>query len=220
MHFCENNTAIICLVLTFEYRAVKTRWEGKMAELATEQLIYLLYAQAYLEAGTVTKGTVKSHLSNESKKKAEEIYSALQEQELIKEISKGRFCVTEQGLESLATNLATTDYKFDSAKGSKVLNTLLSCMKVPNTSRSQASPSDAMSFNEFQEKFKALYFEERKQQELRGVVAIRSDELCHQFMEHNYISSEALRQYFERLKSTGKIFAVDEKGSELIQWVE
>jgi FMN-dependent NADH-azoreductase len=39
-------------------------------------------------------------------------------------------------------------------------------------------------------------------------------------MEINLISPKKLSQYFDLLKSNGKIFAVDEKGQELIQWVE
>ena len=130
-----------------------------MAQLTTEQLIYLLYASAYAEAETVTKGTVKSYLSDEWKGKAEEIYGVLQAQGLIKQTSKGRFSVTEQGFGSLVTNLSTTDYQFSSVKGPKVLNTLLSCVKKAHP---QSNLSEEMTFGEFQEKFKALYFEERR----------------------------------------------------------
>ena len=81
-----------------------------MAKLTTEQLIYLLYARAYTEKDTVIKSTVKSYLAKEWKVRSEQIYDALQTQELIKQASKGRFYVTEQGLQALVTNLATTDY--------------------------------------------------------------------------------------------------------------
>lgn len=191
-----------------------------MIELTTEQLIYLLHASAYMEADTVTKSTVKSYLPSKWKGKAEKIYDALQGQGLIEQISKGRFSVTKQGTEALITNLVSTDYKFDSVKGPKLLNALLVCIKEAAKNHTQGKSHEEMSFNEFQEKFQALYFEERRQQELRGVVAIHSDELCHKFREQNSISQEKLSQYFELLKSTGKIFAVDEKGNELIQWVE
>lgn len=199
---------------------VKTEWEGNMAQLTVEQLIYLLYASAYIEAETVTKGTVKSYLPNEWKGKSENIYAALQTQGLTKQVSKGRFSLTEQGVEALVANLATTDYKFDSVKGPKVLNVLLTCIGKAAKAHLQTKQSEEMSFDEFQEKFKLLYFEERRQQEIRGVVAIHSDVLCQKFKQQNSISQETLNQYFKQLKSTDKIFAVDEKGSELIQWVE
>ena len=77
-----------------------------------------------------------------------------------------------------------------------------------------------MDFDTFVEKFKALYFEERKRQELRGVVAIRSREICHKFLEQNDISQSNLNKNFALLKSNGKVFAVIEKEDELIQWVE
>ncbi|MBD1926430.1 hypothetical protein H6F74_09240 [Trichocoleus sp. FACHB-90] len=191
-----------------------------MAKLTTEQLIYLLYARAYTEGDTVTKSTVKSYLSAEWKETVDKIYDALQAQELIKQTGKGRLSVTEQGVQALIANLATTDYKFSSVKGPKVLNTLLTCIKEAVNSHSQVMPFKEMTFDEFQEKFKSLYFEERRKQELRGVVAIHSQELCQKFTKHNSISQEKLSQYFELLKSNGKIFAVEEKGNELIQWVE
>jgi hypothetical protein len=191
-----------------------------MTQLTVEQLIYLLYASAYIEADTVTKGTVKSYLPSEWKGKAEPIYDALQSEGLIKQIAKGRFSVTDQGVAALVTNLGTTDYKFDSVKGPKVLNVLLDCLKKAAKAHPQAKSSEEMSFDEFQEIFKALYFEERRQQELRGVVAIHSKELCQKFREQNSISQEKLNHYFEQLKSTSQILAVVEKGHELIQWVE
>lgn len=191
-----------------------------MAQLTVEQLIYLLHANAYIEAGTVTKGTVKSYLPNKWKEKAEEIYVALEKQKLIEQVSKGRFSVTEEGVKALVTNLSTTDYKFDSVKGPKVLNILLTCIGKAAKAHPQAKQSDELSFDEFQEKFKALYFEERRQQELRGVVAIHSKELCQKFREQNPISQEKLNHYFELLKSTNKILTVVEKGHELLQWVE
>lgn len=191
-----------------------------MAQLTVGQLIYLLHANAYIEADTVTKSTVKSYLPNKWKEKAEEIYVALERQKLIKKVSRGRFSVTEEGVKVLVTELSTTDYKFDSVKGPKILNTLLTCIGKAAKAHPQTKQSEELSFDEFQEKFKALYFEERRHQELRGVVAIHGKELCQKFIEQNPISQEKLNQYFELLKSTNKILAVVEKGYELIQWVE
>ena len=188
-----------------------------MTRLTIEQLIYLLYAKAYTEIDTVTKGTVKSYLTQEWKSIAENIYDTLLQQELIKQTSKGRFSLTDQGLEALVIGLATTDYKFDSVKGAKVLNTLVACIKLASNFHEQITSSKEMSFDEFEEKFKKLYFEERRKQELRGVVAIHSQELCKQFEKMYPISENKIAQYFDLLKSEGKIFAVIEKGHELIQ---
>ncbi|MBD2091982.1 hypothetical protein H6F67_19225 [Microcoleus sp. FACHB-1515] len=199
-----------------------------MAELTTEQMLYLLYADSYSERGTVTKGTVKSHLPSEWQKQAQEICTALQTQELILQVDKegkptkreGRFSVTPQGKKALASSLAVTTYQFDSSKGQKVLNTLLACIKETSQDSPASKSQQEMSFAEFEQKFKQLYFEERKRQELRGVVAIHSKELCQKFMDATSISEEKLIQNFELLKSNGKIFSVIEKDNELIQWVE
>lgn len=192
-----------------------------MSELSTEQLLYLLYAVAYSAEGTVTKGAVKNCLSKKLRKDANDIYDAVFKQELIESPKKGRLFVTEQGKKALVANLQTTTYQFDSQKGSKVLNTLLYLFKEasfnPQTITTLVEDID---FDTFVEKFKALYFEERKRQELRGVVAIRSREIRQIFIEHTPISQSNLDNYFNRLKSTGKIFAVIEKDDELIQWVE
>jgi len=199
-----------------------------MAKLTTEQMLYLLYADSYSEAGTVTKGTVKSHLPSEWRKQAQEICTTLQAQELILQVDKegkptkreGRFSVTPQGKKALANNLAATTYQFDSSKGQKVLNTLLACIKEASQDSPASKSQQEMSFAEFEQKFKQLYFEERKRQELRGVVAIHSKELCQKFIDENSISEEELSRNFELLKSNGKIFSVIEKDNELIQWVE
>lgn len=199
-----------------------------MADFTTEQAIYLLYAKAYIETGTVTKGVVKYHLPKEWQEKAEKIYTDLKAQKLIEPATKdgkptnrdGRFSVTEEGLKFLITNLAATDYKFTSSKGYKILNALLGCIKESAEVISQVKPSEEMTFEEFEKKFKSLYLEERRQQELKGVVAIHSKKLCQKFSEQNSVSQKTLSDYFEMLKTTGKILAVMERGNELIQWVE
>jgi len=191
-----------------------------MAKLTAEQLLYLLYASAYSITGTVTKSVVKSYLTKAWKETSDEIYQALQQQQLIEPAGRGRFAVTERGEKALVANLGATDYRFDSVKGPKVLNVLLKCLAKATEGYSQFKSSEEMTFTEFERKFQKLYFEERNRQELRGVVAIHSQELCHKFTEENSISQEELDHYFELLKSTGKIFSVIEKDSELIQWVE
>lgn len=191
-----------------------------MIQLTVEQLIYLLYASAYIEVDTVTKGTVKSYLPKEWKEKAEKIYTALQTQELIKQVSKGRFSVTEEGVEALVANLATTAYRFDSVKGPKVLNILLTCIGKAAKAHPQTKQSEEISFDGFQEQFKLLYFKERKQQSSRGVVAIRKREISKTFIEQNSISRQEFEKCFEILKSRGEISVIEGGEDELIEWVE
>ena len=192
-----------------------------MTKLSREQMLYLLYTVAYSDDGTVTQGTVKEHLSKELQKNADNICETLCQQNFLESPKRRRILVTEEGRKALIANLQTTDYEFDSSKGQKVLNTLLYCLKMTSSKdHVYSAPVEDMDFDTFVEKFKKLYFEERKQQELRGVVAIRSREICQKFIEYNPISQSKLQEYFGMLKSTGKIFAVTEKDEELIQWVE
>lgn len=184
-------------------------------------MLYLLYTVAYSDEGTVTQGTVKEHLSKEIKKNADDIYNSLYQQNLLESPKRRRISVTEEGRKALVANLQITGYKFDSSKGQKVLNTLLHCLKLTSLKDYVSSVSgEDMDFDTFVEKFKELYFAERKQQELRGVVVIRSRDICQKFSDKNYISQSNLDNYFNKLKSTGKVFAVIEQDEELIQWVE
>ncbi len=191
-----------------------------MTKLSEDQMLYLLYAFSYSEEGTVTKGTVKSYFPKEQRKNTDSIYDALLQKHLIESPKRYRLSVTEQGLNTLVYNLQTTNYKFNSQKGYKVVNAILHCLQLTSSDDQAAALVEEMDFDIFVEKFKALYLEERKRQELRGVVAIRSQDICQKFMEYNPISQSNLDKYFEMLKSTGKVFAVTEKDDELIQWVE
>ncbi|MEH1896875.1 MAG: hypothetical protein V7K94_16560 [Nostoc sp.] len=192
-----------------------------MTKLSIEQMLYLLYTVAYSDEGTVTQGTVKEHLSKELKKNADDIYNTLYQQNLLESPKRRRISVTEEGRKALVFNLQTTDYEFDSSKGQKVLNTLLHCLKLTSLKDYVSSvPGEDMDFDTFVEKFKELYFAERKQQELRGVVAIYSRDIGLKFMENHPISQSTLDNYFNTLKLTGKVFAVTEKEEEIIQWVE
>lgn len=192
-----------------------------MTQLSTEQMLYLLYTFAYSDEGTVTQGTVKEHLSKELQKNADNICDTLCKQNLLESPKRRRLSVTDQGRKALVANLQTTDYQFDSTKGQKVLNTLLHCIKqTSSNTQTSAVLNEDMDFDTFVEKFKELYFAERKQQELRGVVAIRSQEICKKFMEHNSISQSQWDKYLALLKSSAQIFTVTEKDEELIQWVE
>lgn len=190
-----------------------------MIELSTEQLLYLLYAVAYSKESKVTKSDVKQHLSKGYQKAADAICNALCQKQLLESPKKGQLFVTDQGKKVLAANLQTSKYEFDSAKGAKLINTLWCYCKI-GVADSQTSNDKEMDFETFVEKFKALYFEERKRQELRGVVAIRSREICQKFLEQNDISQSNLNKNFALLKSNAKVFAVIEKEDELIQWVE
>lgn len=192
-----------------------------MAQLSTEQLLYLLYAVAYSTEGTVTKGTVKKHLSKKYQNEAEKICKDLSDMKFLESPKRGRLAVTELGMRALVSNLQTTDYKFNSQQGVKVLNTLLYCVKLAASDPQAYSGSvEDMDFETFVEKFKKLYFEERRRQERRGVVAIHSRELCQKFMKDNPISQAKVKKYFDRLKEDGYVFAVTEIDEELIQWVE
>lgn len=191
-----------------------------MIELSTEQLLYLLYAVAYSKESKATKGDVKQHLSKGYQKDANAICDVLCQKQLLESPKKGQLFVTDQGKKVLAANLQTTKYEFDSAKGPKVINTIWRYCQMGVADSPASDGGKEMDFETFVEKFKALYFEERKRQELRGVVAIRSREICHKFLEQNDVSQSNLNKNFALLKSNGKVFAVIEKEDELIQWVE
>jgi hypothetical protein len=192
-----------------------------MSQLSTVQLLYLLYADAYSNEGTVTKSVVKSYLSKELQKEAEQCYEGLIERKLIESSKKNRLSVTTLGKQILASNLQTTKYRFDSVKGPKVINIFIEYLQqVSSDSGNSSSNIEDIDFDIYVEKFKALYFEERKRQELLGVVAIYSRVIRQKFHENHPISQTVSDKYFERLKSDGKIFTVTEKNEELIQWAE
>ena len=196
-----------------------------MREISTEQLLYLLYTFAYLTEGTVTKGTVKINLAKLSKeygKNAAKICDTLFEQGLLESPKRHRIRITEMGIEALVINLQTTEYEFTSVKGPKILNALMSCLKLASKygGIDQKVADEDMDFETFVEKFEKLYFEERRRQELEGIVAMLSQEICQKFREENNISESNLKKYFERLKSEGIVFAVVEDNEELIEWVD
>jgi len=192
-----------------------------MSQLPTVQLLYLIYAHAYSDEGTVTKSVVKSYLSKELQKEAEKSYQSLLDQKLIESPKKNRLSLTTLGKKILASNLETTKYRFDSVKGPKVINTLLEYLQqISSDYQNSSSNSEDMDFDTYVEKFKALYLEERKRQELQGVVAIYTRVLIQKFSENNSISQTLLNKYFEKLKSSGQVFTITETEEELIQWVE
>lgn len=192
-----------------------------MTNLSTDQLLYLLCVVAYSIKGTVTKGVVREHLPKKFQKDAEHIYEALSEQKLVKPTGRSRLSVTEEGRNILVSNLQTTKYQFDSSKGPKVLNTLLDYLQQTSSKAKTSSTNvEEMEFDAFVEKFKELYFEEKRRQELRGVVVIRKREIGQIFIKENLISQLRLDKYLEMLKSQGEISVVEGRDDELIRWVE
>lgn len=191
-----------------------------MKQLSILQLLYLLYAKAYSAEGSVTKSVVKSYLPKELQRDAESTYEVLFRQNLVASPKKGRLSVTDLGEKVLVVELQATEYRFESIKGPKVLNTLLDFLKFASPESQSFSALEDINFETFVEKFKALYLEERKHQELNGVVAIHSQDICQKFMKYNSISQSKLKEYFDKLKSSGKVFAVTEKDDELIQWAD
>ena len=97
---------------------------------------------------------------------------------------------------------------------------MIACLKLATKYNQTSSQNEDMDFETFIDKFKELYLEEKKRQELEGVVAIRSQEMCYKFRQNNHISELLLEKYFDKLKSNGLVFAVQENNKELIQWVE
>jgi hypothetical protein len=75
-----------------------------------------------------------------------------------------------------------------------------------------------ISYAKFEKDFKEFYNEEKRKQELQGVVAIKRNKLLDDYAKKNGISRQQLDNHFESLKTNGKIFSVKEKGEELFQW--
>ncbi|MDJ0556832.1 MAG: hypothetical protein QNJ68_20780 [Microcoleaceae cyanobacterium MO_207.B10] len=190
-----------------------------MTEISTEQMLYLLYTFAYSTEGTVTRSTVRNHLSKKRRPNATQVCDSLCELKFLESPKRGRIKVTEIGMKALVLNLQTTEYKFRSNKGAKLLNALMACLKLTAKYNQINYQNEDMDFETFVDKFKKLYLEERRRQELEGVVAIRSKEICQKFRQTHHISELLLEKYFEQLKSDGLVFAVRENNKELIQWV-
>jgi hypothetical protein len=66
--------------------------------------------------------------------------------------------------------------------------------------------------------FEQEYREERRQQELKGVVAIKKNQLEARMKERG-MSKKDYEVFYNRLKAEGKIFTVKEINEELLQWV-
>jgi hypothetical protein len=197
-----------------------------MTKLSTDELLYLLYAYSYsLEGKTVTKSNLKKDLSNyKLKESPERISDFLLKQELLASPKNGRISVTQKGFTSLVDNLLITDYQFESSspKG-KILNTLLHCIKeLANSNTHVIQTSNEIDFEFFLEQFKKFYFQEKERQEVSGVVAIRKQDIYQNFKANDslFISELKFDQYFDLLKSTGKIFTSVGEEDELVHWAE
>ena len=133
-----------------------------MTKLSTEQMqmLYFLYAVSYSEKGTVTKGTVKSYLPKDQQKDAESIYNALFQNKLIESPKRNRISVTKEGFKALVSNLQTTEFRFNSQKSPKVINTVVDCLQrvSPSPETSSVPLAEEMDFDTFVEKFKALTY--------------------------------------------------------------
>jgi hypothetical protein len=192
------------------------------------EIHYLLNAKAYGKDGTITRSDVKKNMPEKWKQKSDGIYISLKDRKLVQPVDKagnptttdGRFCITDKGLEALVGAMLSTEFRFTARKGPKILNALLDFIKMFAEDDSRTKQADEMSFEEFEERFRALYLEERKRQELKGVVSIHGQDLCDKFAEQYRISETRVGKLYSMLKESGKITTVMERGNELIQWVE
>ncbi len=203
-----------------------------MNDLSTDEMLYLLYAFSYSrEEGTVTRSHVaeliardKKELSKELlRKEADHIYENLLKHKFIDSPKHRRLLVTDLGLQALISSLGAIDIDiFHSPKGEKLLNTLIYCIKLATLGSSASSTSQKMDFQTFLAKLKDFYFEERRDQELDGVVAIHKNKLLQEFQKNNSttINQQLLNEYFDKLKTTGKVFTSKGEKDELVHWVE
>ena len=188
-------------------------------DISIEHLLYLLYAVAYSTEGTVTKGTVKRYFKKISKNDKKS-YEYLCQEDLIKPINKHRFLITEKANETLVFGLLNSDYQFTSHKSPKILNTLLTCLKIAGSKTKDFEQLlDNIDFDTFENKFKQFYIELRKQQQLQGeVVVIKKRSIYQKFSEKKLISEKKFDDYYKMLKQSGKIMIASGRDDDLINW--
>ena len=208
-----------------------------MKKLEIEQLLYLFYTFAYEEegVGSVTQGTVRNKLfskGNLSKKRKEEEKKQIDvtreflcKQKYLKlalpsRVQTSRVSITEAGKQALVENLQATKKPLHLSASHKVNSALMECLRFAGAHVGSVDSIEEIDFETFVKEFKELYFKERRRQAMKGVVAIRSHEICDLFSKENSISQERLQEYFEQLKSSGKVFATIENDQELIEWAE
>ncbi|BAZ51087.1 hypothetical protein NIES4103_37100 [Nostoc sp. NIES-4103] len=191
-----------------------------MTKLSTSQFLYLLYAYSYcFEKETVTKSNVKTALSSKVKESIDNIYDVLLKQDLITSPRRGRLSVTNKGINILIENVGNIDYKFSNKNSQhRMLNTLMQCWKLAASS----IESTHIDFDIFLEIFTKIYFQEKKAQEVSGVVAIHKQDIYQKFVNNKSISisPNEWEEYFNVLKSTGKIFTSTGENDELVHWAE
>jgi len=207
-----------------------------MDALSVDETLYLLYTLAYSrDEGSVTKGSVASLVerdlkakSNKSTKQAtreeiSRISDALLDRKLIDLPKRGRILVTKAGTHSLISSLrATSNPLFYAPKGEKILNTLVHCIKLTAADSAMHSDTEMMNFETFREKFKQMYYEERRKQEMEGIVVIYKSNLLDKFYKANRhsISVELVSEYFDELRTIGEISVSKGEKDELLHWAE
>lgn len=193
-----------------------------MPELSIKHILYLLYACAYREEdSTVTKGTVKSYLPKEFKGKSEDIYIDLEKENLVKFARRQRISVTDSGYKALVSGLSSTEYQFNSSKGFKVLNELLDCIEHAATQgENLRSTTPKIDFDVFKERFKELYFERRKESSLKGVAAVRKNDMAEIFLNDSSLSADEFDEYFKALEADGSIATSAGREDTLVEWTE
>ncbi|MCL2926455.1 MAG: hypothetical protein MGF17_18090, partial [Trichodesmium sp. MAG_R04] len=129
-----------------------------MTEISTEQMLYLLYTFAYSTEGTVTRSTVRNNLSKKYRLNVKQVCDSLCDLKLLESPKRGRIKVTEIGIKTLVINLKITEFEFTSVKGPKILNALISCLRL------------AAKYNQINDQ--KVDFEEIKDQDLESAVVI------------------------------------------------
>ena len=129
-----------------------------MTEISTEQMLYLLYTFAYSTEGTVTRSTVRNNLSKKYRLNVKQVCDSLCDLKLLESPKRGRIKVTDIGIKTLVINLKITEFEFTSVKGPKILNALISCLRL------------AGKYNQINDQ--KVDFEEINGQELESAVVI------------------------------------------------
>lgn len=145
-----------------------------MFDLNKEQFDYLVYSFSCSAGYRIPKESVKYRLPLEQEQRSESIYLSLKRRELIQEIDSEGFCITEKGLQAVVIAMVSNNFHYD-ANLDQVVNNLMFVLRI-------ATLPKKMSVEQFEEAFKALYLKKRREQELKGVVCIRTKEILYDFM--------------------------------------
>lgn len=85
--------------------------------------------------------------------------------------------------------------------------------------KQDSNRDNEVSFNTARDIFKTIYNQIKRQQELRGVVAVKSDEVKQKYMEQTGENKETTDRYFDLLKNKD-IYTVNEIGREIMHWAD